>query len=81
MINGAINSTTSYSLFNHFDELLKIHKSLDIDIEHVHELDTNGLLVLYKLYMKAAILKYPFTISGSGCKEVYDEIEHSLACA
>ena len=75
---GIINSSTSELFKNHIEFLLNFQNSLEINIDAITKIDTNGLLAFYKLYKKALIYNIDFKITGKGCEELLQEINCNL---
>ena len=76
MLQGAINQTTSKSFMQHFEFLLQLNNELTIDINNVHEIDSDGMDALKALYGHALVANKKFNIVGYGCKEIYDEFRY-----
>lgn len=73
VVQGEINSTTSESLFSHFEYLLTLNKTLTINIGRVTQIDQNGVGSLIKLLSFADRFSLKLNIVGDGCKEIYEE--------
>lgn len=80
-IKGALNSSTSYSLYNHLDYMLRESGKIELNIDKVNHIDKNGFLVLYKLYRKAMVLKQSFKLSGGKSESLYADFQKTMEAA
>jgi anti-anti-sigma regulatory factor len=74
---GSINSSTAEYFKNHLQSLLNMQNSLILNIDAVNKLDTNGLLVLYKIYKNALIYNFDFKITGTSSEELFEQFNYS----
>lgn len=79
LLEGAINSSTAKDLKNHCEALLNAFGQLTINIEKITAIDTNGLAALRSLYNSALKYNQSFFITGTGCKEIYNEFRFTVA--
>lgn len=75
-LQGRINAGTSEFLLNHLLPQLNSSGKMDINIDDVSEIDTNGLSTIEYLYNHATSNKKEFTITGYGCKDIYDHLRY-----
>ena len=76
-LNGRLNSSTLKSFVSYFEYNLSRNKNVTINIDHVIEIDKNGLEAM-RNFTKVAVLKQKvFSIVGNGCKEIYDDFRQT----
>lgn len=81
LLEGAINASTAKHFKNHCETLLNAFGELTINIEKIVAIDTNGLAAMRALYNDALNYNRNFSITGTGCKEIYDEFRFTLGAA
>ena len=75
-LTGKINTGTSSEMFHHLISILMETGELNINIDEVIEIDTNGLSVLVQLNDYALSNRFKFGITGYGCKDIYDHFKY-----
>lgn len=81
LVEGHINADTVKDFQTHFEFILNANDQLTINIEHVNEIDFNGVQALMALYTNAIIYNKKFYIVGTGCKEIYDFFQYNNTAA
>ena len=81
LVEGVINATTAKYFQNHCESLLKTCGELTINIEKIIAIDTNGLAAMKALFENASTYNRRFFITGTGCKEIYDEFKFRVSAA
>lgn len=74
ILDGKINAMTARRFEKHVNTTFKTIKNLTIDISKVTEIDTKGVAALMVIYKKAKTENKTFSIVGSGCKDIYEEL-------
>lgn len=74
ILDGKINAMTARRFEKHVNTTFKTIKNLTIDISKVTEIDTKGVAALKVIYKKAKTENKMFSIVGSGCKDIYEEL-------
>lgn len=72
-LNGKLNSTTSRFFIIYFEHNLEQNKSVTINIENVNEISKDGLEAISTLTAIALRNNKLFSVTGYGCKEIYDD--------
>ena len=80
-VEGPLNASTSNVLYYHFENLLNVLESVELNLDGVNTIDTNGLIALYKLYKKASILNRALVFTGSKSDRIYLELNQALSAA
>jgi ABC-type transporter Mla MlaB component len=75
-LKGALNVTTSNPFITHFKHVLKNTKDVTINIDQVKEIDRSGVTAFKTIYSSAQKDNKQFSITGHGCKEIYDEFRY-----
>ncbi len=81
LVEGVINATTAKHFQNHCESLLNTFGELTINIEKIIAIDTNGLSAIKALFETASKYNKRFFITGTGCKEIYDEFKIRVSAA
>ena len=80
-IEGPLNASTSTNLYQHFEGLLMVLQTVEIDLEEVSYIDNNGLVALYKLIKKAYVLNRTLELTGSVSKKLHNDLDFVLQAA
>ncbi|CAA0153721.1 hypothetical protein R5N98_00410 [Tenacibaculum maritimum] len=76
-LHGKINTTTVTPFTTHFEYMITQNKKVTINIDHVIEIDRDGLKAMKKLTYIASENHKVFLIIGYGCKDIYDDFNSS----
>lgn len=71
-LKGKINTSTLQAFNTYFEYNLSQHKSIEINIDDVKEIDKSGLEAMWNFIQIALLENKAFSIVGYGCKEIYD---------
>jgi ABC-type transporter Mla MlaB component len=75
-LKGVLNVTTSNPFMTHFEHILKNTKDVTINIDQVKEIDRSGVDAFKIIYANAQKGNMRFSITGNGCKDLYDEFRY-----
>jgi ABC-type transporter Mla MlaB component len=75
-VEGHINVSTASYFRTHFAITLNSLDGLNIDINNVTEIDSDGINAIRTIYDKALMWNKPFAIVGKGSKEIYDAFKY-----
>ncbi|WP_299886037.1 STAS domain-containing protein [uncultured Lacinutrix sp.] len=76
-LSGNLNATTSRAFIIHFEHVINSFKKVTVNIEKVKEIDTNGVAAFKTLLANALRENKLFSVIGNGCKDIYNEFNHS----
>ena len=72
-VKGEINQSTSEQLKEFVNTLFRRFSSVIMNIDLVHKIDKKGFDTLTGLYQDSIKQGKVLTITGEGCKEIYDD--------
>ena len=72
-VKGVINQENSKDLKEYIETKFKRFSNVIMNIDLVHKIDKNGIEVLRSIHQKSLREGNVFTITGMGCKEIYDD--------
>ena len=72
-VEGSINTATYSVLKQHIESASEDSKKITLNIDSVKEIDKNGLALLQYFYLNSLRYNRDFSITGIGCREIYDE--------
>ncbi len=75
-LKGALNLTNSNPLITHIERVFKSTKEVTINIDQVKEIDRSGVTAIKTIYSDAQKDNKQFSITGYGCKDIYDEFRY-----
>lgn len=75
-LKGALNVTTSHPLIHHFEHVLKSSQEVTINIDQIQEMDRSGVDAFKTIHMNAQKNNKQFSITGYGCRDIYDEFRY-----
>lgn len=75
-LQGNINATTSRSFIIHFEHMIETFKNVKINIDKIKEIDSNGVAAFKTLFATALRNHKLFSVTGNGCKDIYDEFNY-----
>jgi anti-anti-sigma regulatory factor len=79
LVEGTINVSTVKQFKNHIEFLLLYTKDLTINIDGVKAIDSHGMRILRDLYTTALNYNKKFSITGYGCKDIYNDFQLNIA--
>ncbi|MFY7671051.1 hypothetical protein ACOSP6_08155 [Tenacibaculum sp. MEBiC06402] len=75
---GRINSTTARLFIIHVEYYVEKFENILINIENVTEIDNDGMEAIKIVWAMTLRKNKDFSITGCGCKDIYDHFETSL---
>lgn len=75
-LKGALNVTTYTPFITRFEQVFKNTQDVTINIDQVKEIDRNGVNAFKIIYTSAQNDNKEFSITGYGCKDIYDEFRY-----
>ncbi|TYA78478.1 STAS domain-containing protein [Seonamhaeicola marinus] len=71
---GVLNSSSFVQFQSILQKSFKSQNSILLNLDKINSIDSNGILVLYKIYKKAKIHNKEFKILGSKSSFIYNQI-------
>lgn len=72
-VKGVINQENSKDLQAYIESQFRKFSSVIMNIDLVHKIDKNGIEFLRLIHQNSLQRGHTFTITGEGCKEIYDD--------
>lgn len=73
-IKGTVNSSSFVQLRTALQNVFNSQNTIHLNLDKTKNIDSNGILVLYKLYKKAKIHNKEFKILGNKGPRIYNQI-------
>lgn len=75
-VHGNLNVKTASYFQKHMEILMSLKGEITINIDHVKEINEQGVATLKQLYMHALVYNRALYITGNGCEPLYHDFRY-----